>query len=36
LQTRQISLVEALTDAIDVVEAAYKRDSGMVGLDGAC
>ena len=32
LQTRQISLVEALTDAIDVVAAAYKRDSGMVGL----
>jgi replicative DNA helicase len=27
-----MSLLEALTDAIDVVTAAYKRDSGMVGL----
>jgi replicative DNA helicase len=37
LQTRQISLLEALTDAIDVITAAYRRDSGMVGLStGLC
>jgi replicative DNA helicase len=32
MQTRQLSLVEALTDAINVVTAAYKRDSSMIGL----
>lgn len=32
LQTRQISLVEALTDAVDVVAAAYNRESGMIGV----
>lgn len=32
VQSRQISLTEALTDAVEVVAAAYQRDSGMVGL----
>jgi len=32
IQTRQVSLTEALTDAIEVVAAAHNRNTGLVGL----
>lgn len=32
VQTRQVSLTDALIDAVEVIAAAYKRDSGLVGV----
>ncbi len=32
IQMRQMSLTDALTDALDVINAAYQRNSGLVGL----